>query len=155
MNVATISPDLGAVRPAPGAAGAADAPSGPGGADGQWEFMLQIGRKPRSDAEGSGFLRYLCRQLEAGAINTMLQAARRASPGGGLLSGGLAGSIYQSLADQEYARMLAERGGFGLGDQIYNQMAAKLKAGKAYRPAAAVRPGAGIGPKGVSGKSDN
>jgi Rod binding domain-containing protein len=155
MNVATVSPDLSAARPARLPAGAADAPVASGGRDGDWEFMLQNGRVPTSGAQGRGFLRYLCRQLEATAINTMLQAARRASPGTGLLSGGFAGSIYQSLADQEYARMLAERGGFGLGDQIYNQMAAKLEAEKAYRQAPAARPNAGIGPKGVPDKSDN
>jgi flagellar protein FlgJ len=152
MNVTTVSPDPSAAR---AAAGPADAPGTPRSRDGDWEFMLQNGRMPAGGAEGRGFIRYLCRQLEASAIGAMLQAARRASPRDGLLSGGFAGSIYQSLADEQTARTLAERGGFGLGDMLYNQMAAKLEAAKAYRQAQALRPGAGIGTQGVPSRSDN
>jgi Rod binding domain-containing protein len=124
-------------------------------ADGRWEFMLQSGRTAGQDQPE--FLRYLCRQLEATTINTMLQAARRATPEKGLLSGGFAGSMFQSMADEEYSRMLAARGGFGLGDMMFKQMDAM----RAYRQtdaaasAAAAGAGAGNGPQGATGKSDN
>jgi Rod binding domain-containing protein len=124
-------------------------------ADGRWEFMLQSGRAPGKDQPE--FMRYLCRQLEATAINSMLQAARRSAPQKGLLSGGFAGSMFQSMADEEYSRMLAARGGFGLGDMMFKQMDAM----RAYRQtdaaasAAAAGAGAGNGPQGATGKSDN
>jgi Rod binding domain-containing protein len=73
----------------------------------------------RTDA---GFLKYLCRQLEAAAVNTVFRTARRTVPEGGLFSGGTAGSMFQGLADEEYARLIAARGGFGLGDALYAQM---------------------------------
>jgi Rod binding domain-containing protein len=81
----------------------------------------------------------------------MIQAARRASPKDGLFTGGFAGSIFQSLADEEYSRMLAARGGFGLGDQLFRQMAANL----AYQAAGPAVSAPGKAPQGVPGGPDN
>lgn len=138
----------------PAIASTADAAAPTGGAaarraDG-WEFALQNGRAPKGAAEQAEFSRFLCRQLEAVLIGTMLQAARKASPANGLLSGGFAGSMYQGLADEEFARAAAASGGFGLGDAIYNQMAARISGARAY-----ARTAAEAAPQGTSGKSDN
>ena len=84
----------------------------------------------------------------------MLQAARRNAPEGPL-SGGFAGSMYQGLADEEYARLIAARGGFGLGDMMYNQMWASLEAKKAYAQQPAAVGTAKIGAQGTSQRSDN
>jgi Rod binding domain-containing protein len=110
--------------------------------------MLQSGRVPSQAQEQAGFTGYLCRQLEATAINSMIQAARSSSPKDGLFSGGFAGSMFQSLADEEYSRLLAARGGFGLGDQMFRQMAA-VQAAKAYGQTA------GNAPQGASQGPDN
>ena len=139
MITAPVGPQA-AAAPAPGSARAPEA---------DWEFMLKAGRRPQGPEEQREFLRYLCRQLEASAINSMLQAARRAGPQDQLLSGGFAGSMYQGLADEEYARLIATRGGFGVGDVIYNQVVAGLEAKRAYQQRAGLRPGeAGIQPAG-------
>ncbi len=137
---ATLTPGAGLDRSA-AASGTASANRS---REGRWEMMLQMGRQPTSGADRQEFQRYLCRQLEATTINTMLQTARKASPDKGLLSGGFAGSMFQGLADEEYSRMLASRGGFGLGDQIYRQMAS-VQAARAY----------GNGAQGAPQKSDN
>jgi Rod binding domain-containing protein len=139
--------------PAVGANGGTGRANGAPGAgrldERRWEFMLQAGRVPQGGQDQQAFLGYLCRQLESTAINTMIQAARRSTPQDGLLSGGFAGSIFQSLADEEYSRLLAARGGFGLGDQMFKQMAAN-QAAKAYGPG-----GAGNAPQGAPRVPDN
>ena len=135
MNTAAVSANGGTGRP-----------TGAPGADRRWEFMLQAGRVPQGGQDQQAFLGYLCRQLESTTINTMIQAARRATPQDGLLSGGFAGSIFQSLADEEYSRLLAARGGFGLGDQMFKQMAAN-QAIKAYQKTGPSVPGGGDTPQ--------
>ena len=115
-----------------------------------WEFALQNGRIPTGGAEQKEFARFLCRQLEATLINTMMQAARKSSPEKGLLSGGFAGSMYQGLADEEFSRVAAAKGGFGLGDAVYEQMAARFSGARAY-----AREAAAAGAQETAGKSDN
>lgn len=116
-----------------------------------WEFALQQGRAPTGESERKEFCRFLCRQLEATLINTMMQAARKASPSSGLLSGGFAGSMYQGLADEEFARAAVAAGGFGLGDSVYEQLAARLAGPRAYDLAATT----GTGAQETAGESDN
>jgi len=122
--------------------------------DARWEFMLQAGRVPAGGKDQREFTRYLCRQLESTAINGMLQVARKSSARDGLLSGGFAGSVFQGLADEEYSRMLAARGGFGLGDQLYRQMTTSAQAIGAYRRTMEMSPAAGNAAQGASQKSD-
>jgi Rod binding domain-containing protein len=82
----------------------------------------------------------------------MMQAARKASPANGPLSGGFAGSMYQGLADEEFSRAAAAVGGFGLGDAVYQQMATRLSGRRAYARAASA---GAAGAQGTVGKSDN
>jgi Rod binding domain-containing protein len=93
--------------------------------DRKWEALLQTGRIPKDAETNTEFMKFLCRQLEAVSINTLFQAARKTVPEDGPLSGGFAGSMYQGLVDEEYSRMIASRGGFGLGDALFNQMMAR------------------------------
>ncbi len=103
------------------------------GKEREWETLFQTGRIPK-DAENSvEFLRFLCRQLEAVSINTLFQAARKTVSQEGPLSGGFAGSMYQGLADEEYSKMIAHRGGFGIGDALFGQVMGR----KAYAATAA------------------
>jgi flagellar protein FlgJ len=99
----------------------------------RFEGLLNRGRMPASPEDAPEFLRYLCRQIEAQVAGTVLKSARRTYPAGGFMSGGFAGSMYQGMADEEYARLLASSGGFGLGDALYTQ----LFAGRAYAAGAA------------------
>jgi flagellar protein FlgJ len=91
------------------------------------EALLATGRMPADAAGRREFLGFLCRQLEATAINALFQAARRTVPQDGLFSGGFAGAMYQGLADQEYAREIASRGGFGIGDAVFRQIAGRRR----------------------------
>jgi Rod binding domain-containing protein len=145
MITAPVGPHAAAER-APGSGRALET---------DWEFMLKAGRQPRDAEEQRGFLRYLCRQLEATAISSMLQAARRAAPQDQLFSGGFAGSMYQGLADEEYARLIASRGGFGVGDAVYRQVLTGLEAKRAYQQGAGAHPAGGIDAKGTPKGSDN
>jgi len=102
------------------------------GKEREWEALFASGRIPKDLENNTGFLRFLCRQLEAVSINTLFQAARKTVPQEGPLSGGFAGSMYQGLADEEYSRMIANRGGFGVGDALFGQIMGR----RAYAAAA-------------------
>jgi Rod binding domain-containing protein len=91
----------------------------------KWEALYQTGRIPKDAENNREFLRFLCRQLESVSVNILFQAARRTVPQEGLLSGGFAGQMYQGLADEEYSRLIAARGGFGLGDALFSQIDAQ------------------------------
>jgi Rod binding domain-containing protein len=105
----------------------------------KWEALFQTGRIPKNPVEKQGFMKFLCRQLESVAVNTLFQAARRTVPQDGLLSGGFAGAMYQGLADEEYAKQIAARGGFGIGNALFAQVMGQ----RAYSRRAAGPGGAG------------
>ncbi len=98
-----------------------------------WEALLAAGRMPADAKQNRGFMQFLCRQLESTAVNGLFRAARKTVSDGGPFSGGFAGSMFQGLADEEYSRMIAARGGFGLGDALF----AQIEARKAYAQQAA------------------
>ena len=106
------------------------------GQEARWEGLLQANRVGPETKRDLGFQAYLCRQLEAAAVNSLLQAARRTVPAGGPLSGGFAGEIYQGMADEEYARLIAASGSFGVGDAVFRQA---FPAAGAVRTARAVQ----------------
>ena len=157
---------------APGAsiAGIASSPIRPEDAE-RYEALFNIGRVPQDAENGPEFLRFLCRQLEAVSINVLFQAARRTVPDVGLFSGGFAGEMYQGLADEEYSRLIADRGGFGLGDALFRQIAgraaytreAERSASDAQAQSAAAQDVASakstetsiVAPQGAPGGSDN
>lgn len=90
-----------------------------------WEALLAAGRMPADAKQNRGFIQFLCRQLESTAINGLFRAARKTVPSDGPFSGGFAGSMFQGLADEEYSRLIAARGGFGLGDALFAQLDAR------------------------------
>jgi Rod binding domain-containing protein len=100
--------------------------------DRDWQMLLDSGRISTETQSDPEFLRFLCRQLEALAINSLFEAARRTIPQDGPLSGGFAGVMFQGMADEENARQIAAGGGFGVGDELFRQMTAR----KAYSAAA-------------------
>jgi Rod binding domain-containing protein len=110
--------DIGPAR----LAAAAGAERARPGEDLRWEAALQTGRIPAGATQDRGFMRYLCRQLESAAVNAVFQAARRTASPAGPLSGGFTGQMFQGLADEEYSRLVAARGGFGVGDEVFRQV---------------------------------
>ncbi len=62
------------------------------------------------------------RQFEAMFIQEMLKGMRATVPESDFLHGGFAEDVYEGMLDQEYADQMAETGGFGLADKIYDQL---------------------------------
>lgn len=66
------------------------------------------------------------RQFEAIFVRQMLAAARAAKPAGeDALFGGQAMDTFNSMQDERFAQIAAERGGFGLALAIERQLAAR------------------------------
>jgi flagellar protein FlgJ len=63
-------------------------------------------------------LRRACQEFEGVFLGLLLQEMRRTLPRGGLLSGGTAGEIFQSLWAQEVARAGAGRSSVGISDML-------------------------------------
>ena len=67
-----------------------------------------------------------CQELEAMVIKQMLDIMRQSVPQGGLLSGGNAEKLYQSMQDDNMASHLAKSGGLGFGEVLFQQLAKNL-----------------------------
>lgn len=67
------------------------------------------------------------RSFEAYVVGEMLRQALPQSETG-LLSGGKAGRMYQEHLYQEFARLIAERGSFGLAAQLEGHLAREAEA---------------------------
>ncbi len=61
------------------------------------------------------------RQFEALFIQQMLQGMRETVPESELIDGGMAEEIYEGMLDEAYAEKMAQSGGMGLADKIYEQ----------------------------------
>ena len=67
-----------------------------------------------------------CQDLEAMVIKQMLDIMRQSVPQNGLLSGGYAEKLYQSMQDENMATHLAKSGGLGFGEVLYQQLTKNL-----------------------------
>jgi len=67
-------------------------------------------------------LRKASADFEAVFINQMFKSMRATVPRSELFGGGPSKDIVQSLFDEELSRVMAKRGGIGLGEMIYRQM---------------------------------
>lgn len=86
-----------------------------------------LASKPAATTVGKGedaALRDAARSFEAVFMAEMLSKAGVGDVGSEF-SGGYAADTYRSLLSREWAEMAADRGGFGLADQIYKSLAAK------------------------------
>ncbi len=76
------------------------------------------------------------KQFEAIFVRQMLASARAAKPAGeDTLFGGQAMDTFNSMQDERFAQIAADRGAFGLAKAIERQLAAQI--GPAAAPAAA------------------
>jgi flagellar protein FlgJ len=67
-------------------------------------------------------LRRACEEFEGMFLGLLLQQMRATLPRGGLLSGGTAGDIFQSLWTQEVARAGARSSRLGIADLLMQQL---------------------------------
>ena len=82
------------------------------------------------------------RSFEAYVIGEMLRRAVPESSGDGLFDGGQAGRMYRDHLYQEYARMIAETGDFGLSSQLEGYLGDRgSETAREGDAAAAARPG--------------
>ena len=85
----------------------------------------------RSREEQLRKLRKFSQDMEALFLQTMLKVMRQSVPDNPLVGGSFAEKTYQSMADEETARNVAESGGFGLGRAIFLQLSRNLAGGGA------------------------
>jgi len=67
-------------------------------------------------------LRKTCGDFESVLISQMLKSMRQTMTTSGLTGNGLGKGVYDPLFDQEVGRLLAKRGGLGIGKVIYDQV---------------------------------
>ncbi|MCC6446104.1 MAG: rod-binding protein [Armatimonadetes bacterium] len=78
--------------------------------------------------EESARLRKAAQDFEAVFLHHMLREMRRTAPDSGLLGGGATEGLYRDMLDQALAERLAERGGLGLGEMLYQQLSKEASA---------------------------
>jgi len=75
-----------------------------------------------ADTKKEAELKKACQGFEAIILQQMLTAMRRTVPKDGLLQGGYAGDMYQSMYDEGLAKQMASGRGIGLADTLYQQL---------------------------------
>ncbi|MGB9779580.1 MAG: rod-binding protein [Caldanaerobacter sp.] len=68
----------------------------------------------------------VCKQLEASFISLMLKEMKKTIPEDPLTGNNLANDIFTSMLYDKYAELMAQSGGFGLAEEIYNQLSKKV-----------------------------
>lgn len=67
-------------------------------------------------------LKKSCKDFEAIILQQMLTTMRKTIPKGGLLEGGYAQDMYQSISDEGLAKEMTKGKGIGLADILYQQL---------------------------------
>ncbi len=67
-------------------------------------------------------LRKACHDFEALMLKQLLTSMRKSIPKDGILHGGYASDMYQSMQDDALAQEMAKGRGMGLGDSLYRQL---------------------------------
>lgn len=84
--------------------------------------QLQEGRKIKDQKE----LKSVCQEFEAVFLEKLWQEMKKTVPKSGLWDNRIE-EHYLSLFDQEFARKMAQGGGIGLADQLYQQLSRQLE----------------------------
>lgn len=69
-----------------------------------------------------------CKELESVFLSKVFESMRNTIPEGGLLEKSYAMETFESMLYDEYAKQSSKSGSLGLGDLIYKQLSANLKA---------------------------
>lgn len=68
-------------------------------------------------------LRQACQDLESVFVYRLLSAMRASIPRSGFITRGMATETFESMLDEEYAKIISRQGSLGLADTIYQQLA--------------------------------
>ena len=82
--------------------------------------LKKIGQTADSNKEAE--LKKACQNFEAIILQQMLTAMRKSVPKDGLVEGGYAQDMYQSMSDEGLAKEMASGKGIGLADVLYHQL---------------------------------
>lgn len=75
-----------------------------------------------ADTSKENDLKKACTDFEAIILKQLLTAMRNTVPKGGLMDGGYAQEMYQSMYDEGLANDMASGKGIGLADALYKQL---------------------------------
>lgn len=78
-------------------------------------------------------LRAACKEMEAVFLNLMLTQMRKTVPKSGLLGNNSEEKMLTSLLDTELTKNMAQAGGMGLADMLYQQLSKSTVKGQAVR----------------------
>jgi peptidoglycan hydrolase FlgJ len=67
-------------------------------------------------------LRDVCKDFEAIFLKQMLDAMRKTNEKPGLINGGMAEDIFEDMLYDEYSKVMAKTGSFGLSDLLFKQL---------------------------------
>lgn len=67
------------------------------------------------------------KQFESIFINQLLSQMRSTVPKDELLDGGLGEDVFKGMLDEEYSKKMADAGGIGLAQILYEQLSQNLK----------------------------
>ena len=68
-------------------------------------------------------LREATQQFEGLFLTQMMEAMRRTAPKGGILAANSGEQMFRQMFDQEIAQRMAQSGGVGIGEMLYQQFA--------------------------------
>ena len=83
--------------------------------------LLPRGGDPVSGFSEDAKLKDACRDFEAIFIKQMLDSMRKTVQKTGLIDGGMAENIFEDFLYDEYAKVMAKTGSFGIQDLLYRQ----------------------------------
>jgi Rod binding domain-containing protein len=75
-------------------------------------------------------LRSACQELESVMVYQMLRSMRNSIPKTNLFGESVGLDIFESMLDEEYAKIVSQNGNLGLADQLYQQLAENLPSEK-------------------------
>jgi len=82
---------------------------------------------PAADTLKEKKLRKACNEFEALLVKQMIDAMRSSVPKSGLIDGGYAEQMYQSMYDDELAKEMSAGKGMGIGDILYKQLSGQSR----------------------------
>lgn len=83
------------------------------------DFKTQLEAAAKSDDQEE--MKKVCHQFESIFVNMLLKQMRSTIPEGGLTEKSNATKTFESMFDEEMANQIADAGGLGIGDMIYEQ----------------------------------
>lgn len=89
---------------------------------GNFQDILDNAIKSRDNEK----LKQLCKDFEAIMVSMVIKSMREAIPKDGIIPDSLGQEVFQSMLDDEYAELMVQNQDFGIAQQLYNQLTAKL-----------------------------